>query len=163
MTRFLVRVGNWIGDGSLFVGGVFIIATMFLLVGNALGRMVFGKPIFLTLDTAGLLASVAASAAMVFTTRQGANIAVELVVERLPRRVARGLAIFSDLLSVGAVGYLDWTLLGLVRNAMRTGEKTVIAGVPLAYFKVVFLLSMLVVGVWIILGLVKGVRKGGRM
>lgn len=160
MDRLWAGISSIVAKGCVFVGAVFLVATMLLLVGNAFGRTFLQTPIFLTLDTAGLLASVGAGAGMVFATMEGANITLRLLVERIPRRVATCLAVFSGLLSMGAVGYLEWTLVDLVAYAARTGEKTVIAGVPLVYFKIAFFLAMFLVGVWLVRDLVASLRKG---
>lgn len=70
------------------IAGLSLVAVMLVVVGNVLMRSLFKQPILGTYDYVGFLTATAIGLALAHCALRNAHIAVDFVVERLPRKIS---------------------------------------------------------------------------
>ena len=77
-----------------------LMAMMMVIVANIVGRIFFRSPVTGTLEIVGFAGVIVVAIAVVFTERAHGNVAVDIVVTRLPpglRRIFRSITYFFEL------------------------------------------------------------------
>jgi TRAP-type C4-dicarboxylate transport system permease small subunit len=141
--------------GQLIVNLVFVIAsvglliTMVTVVLNVGGRGLFASPLLGTVEIVGMAGLLLVPFALVITERNRAHIVVRMLVSRFSPRLQSLFAIFTFVLSLGAVAILVWGgVLQIWDSIVRPDMVTPVLRVPKAP-----LISVLVVGCLFLFGI----------
>ena len=126
--------------GGLFIGGVFLIVGMLLLMSNIFGRFVhFVIPG--SYELFELIMVIPVGFALVYAALQKTHVAVHLIVSRFPPR----LGILTEILA-GLLSFAVWALIGWggARLAWESGleETTDTIGFPYLPFRIVWLFCL---------------------
>ena len=107
-----------------------LMSMMMVIVANIVGRIFFRSPVTGTLEIVGFAGVVVVAIAVVFTERARGNVAVDIVVTRLPpglRRIFRSITYF---LSFGAACILFWAVIQVLRHMVQDGRGHANVGYP---------------------------------
>lgn len=144
------------------IAQVAVMAMMLLVVGNILLRVIW-RPIFGTYDFVGFIGATLIAFAIAYCAVQRGHIAVELVVDRLPKRAQAIIGSITGILSLGLFALISWQCLVLANDMWRLGEVSMGAHVPFYPFiyGISFGCALLCLVILIDLGksLAKAVRK----
>jgi len=133
---------------------------MGLVVGNALGRAIFKTPIFGTIEDAGMAGAVLVAVAIGFAERERVNIVIRALFDHFPQRVQYVLTSFTLFLSLGAVGYLFWSILGSGLDSLSKEEVTIVTQVPVAPFRFAWAVGILILCLYLAQHLIQHILKG---
>jgi TRAP-type C4-dicarboxylate transport system permease small subunit len=92
------------------IAGLSLVAVMLVVVGNVLMRALFKHPILGTYDYVGFLTATAIGLALAHCALQNAHIAVDFVVERLPRKTRALIDTATNSVAITFWGFALWNL-----------------------------------------------------
>lgn len=117
MARLSARVNRWLHG----VSAVALLAVMLLTVADVVGRWLLNQPAQGTVELTQLALVAIVFLALGRVEDRGEHIAVDLVVDRLPRRWWRAARVVAGLVSVVVVTLVTWQLYEFA-GRMRTGD-----------------------------------------
>ena len=125
---------------GLFVGGIFLIAGMLLLISNIFGRFVhFVIPG--SYEMFELIMAIPVAFALVHAALQKTHVVVHLIVSRFPPRLGAATEIMTSLLSFAIWALIAWGGASLAyENGLK--EMTDILEVPVLPFRIVWLFCL---------------------
>jgi len=138
------------------VGAVFLIPLMLLTTGEVIGRNLFDRPIAGTVELSEYLLAVFILLGVAYTQQVKGNVAVSILVSRLPFRGQMVLNVVSTLLSLFILALLAWQ--GLI---VGLEEKTVsdMLRVPQYPFRILVAMAAFFTCLELLIDLVEGVSR----
>jgi TRAP-type C4-dicarboxylate transport system permease small subunit len=144
----------------LVVGSVAMMVMMAIVVVNSLGRAFFKRPIFGTIEIAGLAGVVVVAVAVGFAERERRNVVVDVVANRFKPR-SRALAdAFALFLSLGAVAFLLWAVFNDSLYSLAVREVTLTTGISIAPFKFTWAIGLMILWLFLLQHMIEAIRKG---
>lgn len=113
-------------NGVSAAGVVFI---MLLTCADVVMRLV-GRPIPGTYELVGYFGAMIVAFALACTSVERGHIAVELLVDRLPRRVRAFIEAIGNLAAAMLFGFLAWQSLVYALDLIESGEVSLTLGIP---------------------------------
>lgn len=150
---------KWLVRVLLIIGSIAVIVMMVIISFNIFGRW-FGHPILGAIDIGGLAGGVAAAIALPYTARERRNVVVDILSEKLPRRVKGFFDAFTFSLSVAAVGLLVYAAFKEAFYAASYGETTLVASLPTSPVKFIWSIGLFLLLLVMIYEVVVSFRKG---
>ena len=143
--------------GGSFVGGIFLIAAMLLLMANIFGRFTH-TVIPGSYEIFELVMAIPIAFALVHAALQKAHVTVLLVVSRFPPRLGAAAEILVSLLSLAIWALITW---GSARLAYENGlaETTDVLGIPYLPVRVVWVFCLFLFCLTYVLDLSQAVRR----
>lgn len=112
------------------VSMVVILGMMFLVVGNVLGRFLFGAPIPGTFELTRLFLAIVVMTALGYGQLKKVFINITFIFSRLPGLVQKILLLFNSLLSLALFSLVFWQMLKLAERMAAGGEYTSVLRMP---------------------------------
>jgi TRAP-type C4-dicarboxylate transport system permease small subunit len=156
MSAFAVLLDR-ITKVGIFLGGVFLILGMLILMSNIFGRFVhFVIPG--SYELFELIMVIPVAFALVHAALQKTHVAVHLIVSRFPPRLGALTEILASLLSFAIWALIAW---GGARMAWENGlqETTDILGVPYLPFRILWLFCLFLFCLTYLLDLSRTLRR----
>ncbi len=150
---------NYIVKGLLIVGSLAVLAMMVVVSFNIFGRWL-DRPIMGAIEIAGLCGGVAAAIALPYATRERRNVVVDVVADRLPRRVKGFFDTFTFLLGLGGAGLLSYVAFKEAFHAASFGESTLVVSAPTSPVKFIWAIGLSLLFLVLIRDIVAAFRKG---
>ena len=146
-----------ITKGGIFLGGVFLILGMLILMSNIFGRFVH-LVIPGSYELFELIMVIPVAFALVHAALQKTHVVVHLIVSRFPPRLSAAAEILASLLSFTIWALIAW---GGARLAYENGlkETTDILGVPYLPFRIVLLFCLFLFSVTYLMDLSRTIRR----
>jgi len=146
-----------ITKGGLFLGGVFLILGMLILMSNIFGRFVH-LVIPGSYELFELIMVIPVAFALVHAALQKTHVVVHLIVSRFPPRLSAAAEILASLLSFTIWALIAW---GGARLAYENGlkETTDILGVPYLPFRIVLLFCLFLFCLTYLMDLSRTIRR----
>ena len=144
----------------LVIGAIALMIMMAIVVGNSLGRALFKKPIFGTIEFAGLAGVVVVAVAVVFAERERRNVVVDVVANRFTPRTRALADAFTLFLSLGAVAFLFWAMFNDALNSVTVREITLTTGIFTAPFKFAWAIGIIILCLFLLQHIIETIRKG---
>lgn len=116
-----------------YIAGVAVVAMMLLTCADIVMRF-FGKPLPGVYDLVGFLGAVSVSFALAYTSVQRGHVAVEILMEKLPRRVQFRLLSIGNLAGAVFFLFLTWQSFLYARELLDTGEVSMTVAIPIHPF-----------------------------
>jgi TRAP-type C4-dicarboxylate transport system permease small subunit len=156
---FLSRFVGVMRAVLLVIGAISLVIMMVVVVGNSVGRALFGTPILGTIEIAGLGGAIVVAAAVGFTAREKGNISVDLLMSRLRPRTRAFFDAVTYFLSLSGVLFLLYAVVRDAFGTLKAKEATVTMESPVAPFKLAWAAGILIVACFLIAHLVTAIRK----
>lgn len=109
---------------------VVILAMMFLVVGNVLGRFFFGVPIPGTFELTRLFLVIVVMTSLGYGQLKKVYIDITFLFSRLPGLMQKILLLFNSLLSLVLFSLVFWQMLKLAQRMAAGGEFTSVLRMP---------------------------------
>lgn len=132
MTRIQKEIAR-ISVGFNTVAGAAIILMMLLTCADVCLRLL-RHPIPGTYEMVGFLGTVIISFSLAYTSIQKGHIAVEVLVEKLPRRVQLGIETVTSLIGAALFSLVTWQSLIYASDMRLSGEVSVTLTMPIYPF-----------------------------
>jgi len=132
----MLKLERWVhgtAKGVSYISGISVMIMMFLTCADVLLRL-FGHPIPGTYELIGFLGAVLISFAMAYTSVERSHIAVDIFVERLPRKVQIALDGIVSMISVALFGVITWQCQIYALDLKQSGEISLTLGIPVYPF-----------------------------
>ncbi len=111
--------------------GVSLLLVMaFLITADVFMRYVFNRPIPGSLEITEFMLAVLVFLGLAYAQAQRAHVGVDLVVQKLPPRLAAGVDSAVTLLAILIYAFIVWKSYGNAAQALRTGLESDILGIP---------------------------------
>jgi len=157
-----MRVGDfekWLVRVLLVIGALAVLTMMVIVSFNIFGRWL-GRPILGAIDIAGLAGGVAAAIALPYATRERKNVVVDILSDRLPRRVKGFFDAFTFTLSLVAVGMLVYVAFREAFYAASFNETTLVVSAPTSPIKFIWAIGLFLLALVLIRDVIVAFRKG---
>lgn len=130
------RANRIIRQASLFFSHAASIAVvvMMLLSTADVGLRLFGHPVPGSYELVGFLGTLVVSFALARTALERGNIAVDILVEKLPRRAQAVVALANDAVGSVLFGLIGWQSLRYALELKHSGEVSSTLGMPVYPF-----------------------------
>jgi TRAP-type C4-dicarboxylate transport system permease small subunit len=143
----------------LTIGGLALMVMMVYVVGNCIGRALFRIPIMGTIEIAGMAGAIVVSVAVAFAEREKSNVVVDIVTESLPSRSRSILDALMLLLSLGAVAFLLYAVIGSGITSFVAKETTLTTGIPIGPFKLAWAAGLFASWLFLLKYFIDAVRR----
>jgi len=124
---------------SLYGGMGWVMAMMLLTTVDVSGRAFLSRPVTGSIELNRLMLAVFAVSGLAYTHREGANVRVTLLLDRLPLAARAILEVLSHLVSITIVGLLAWQSGVSGVEEIHAGTTTDALGIPI--YPLYFLLA----------------------
>lgn len=128
----MLKLERWVHSatkGISYIAGVAVMIMMLLTCADVVLRL-FGHPIPGTYELIGFLGAILISFSMAYTSIERSHIAVEILVERLPRRVQSVLEGIVSLISCVLFGIITRQCQIYTLDLKQSGEISLTLGLP---------------------------------
>lgn len=128
----MLKLERWVHSatkGISYIAGVAVMIMMLLTCADVVLRL-FGHPIPGTYELIGFLGAILISFSMAYTSIERSHIAVEILVERLPRRVQSALEGIISLISCVLFGIITRQCQIYTLDLKQSGEISLTLGLP---------------------------------
>jgi TRAP-type C4-dicarboxylate transport system permease small subunit len=153
MIKYLEKIDTVIRKILVALGAIFLLAMMFLTVGNIVMRK-FSLPIQGTFELTGLFGAIVGTVVLGYTQKRKENIAVDILFKHFPNTLRRIICVFGDLCCAAFSALAAWQIAKIGIKQLTTGEVTetlriipypfvFIAAAGFAALGVVFVIDML--------------------
>jgi TRAP-type C4-dicarboxylate transport system permease small subunit len=159
--RFPSKYSRLVSAALLVIGAIPLIIMMAVVTANSLGRAIFRTPITGTIEIAGLAGVIVVAAAVGFTARERANVAVDVLLSRLKPGARHILDVVTLFLSLGAVCFLLYAIILDAFKSFRLEEVTMMMSFPTPLFKFAWAGGVFILACFLLVHLVNTIRKRG--
>jgi TRAP-type C4-dicarboxylate transport system permease small subunit len=159
--RFPSKYGRFVSAALLVIGAIPLIIMMIVVTANSLGRAIFKIPVTGTIEIAGLAGVIVVAAAVGFTARERANVAVDVLLSQLKPRAKRILDIGTLFLSFAAVCFLLYAIIIDALKSFRMEEVTMMMSFPMPFFKFAWAGGVFILACFLLVHLITTIRKRG--
>jgi TRAP-type C4-dicarboxylate transport system permease small subunit len=159
--RFPSKYGRFVSAALLVIGAIPLIIMMIVVTANSLGRAIFKIPVTGTIEIAGLAGVIVVAAAVGFTARERANVAVDVLLSQLKPRAKRILDIVTLFLSFAAVCFLLYAIIIDALKSFRMEEVTMMMSFPMPFFKFAWAGGVFILACFLLVHLITTIRKRG--
>ena len=136
IARAIDRFVSPISRVSTWVAMAVVMGIMCFITVNVIMRYGFNFPIRGIGEVVEVMMVLLIFFALAYAAARGGNIAVTLVISRLPQRARVVFGIITCFLSVGVVGLISWrSIRGGIRMMLYWGEETAVWGIPIFPFR----------------------------
>ncbi|MBE9546203.1 MAG: TRAP transporter small permease [Proteobacteria bacterium] len=125
-TFSIAQKSNWVAAAA-------VVAMMALTCADVTLRL-FRHPIPGTYEMVGLLGAIVVSFSLAHTSVMRGHIAVEFIVQKLPKRVQTVIDGINSLIGAALFGLITWQSMLYASNLMRTGEVSMTLQMPIYPF-----------------------------
>jgi TRAP-type C4-dicarboxylate transport system permease small subunit len=128
----MLKLERWVHSATKsisYIAGVAVMIMMLLTCADVVLRL-FGHPIPGTYELIGFLGAILISFSMAYTSIERSHIAVEILVERLPRRVQSALEGIISLISCFLFGIITRQCQIYTLDLKQSGEISLTLGIP---------------------------------
>ena len=119
----LDRLARWLAEVFKWVGGAAVAAMLIITCLDVVFRGV-GRPVWGLVETVTLLAVLALACSLPVTQLSRGHVALDMVVRRLPARIARSVEAVGHSLSFGLFGVVAWRLWVYADTLQGAGQVT---------------------------------------
>lgn len=120
-----------------YVAGAALLGILFMTVADIVGRSAFRRPVPGTVELTGMILVVVVFMAVAHSEDMGDHITIDLIYERLGKRLRLILDVFADVLTIAVVGLLAFQLYQFTLRNQVTGAETPVLDVPVWPFVLV--------------------------
>ncbi len=113
----------------LVIAGVTLAFMLVFTVFNVVMRA-FGKPIVGDFEIISFLGAIVVGFSLPHTSMLKSHVAVDLVLERLPRRASAALQVFTRIASVALFAWMGWNFIVMSMDLIKSGEVTPVFRLP---------------------------------
>ncbi|OQW90475.1 MAG: hypothetical protein BWK79_19785 [Beggiatoa sp. IS2] len=118
-----MRVLHWLYQGCGLLAAVFLMLIVVLILAQVFGRL-FGIVVPSADEFAGYCMAASTFLALAYTFRSGGHIRVTMVIDSVPKPVARFLEIFCLILGALLIGFFAWHTTQMVWESFKYGDLT---------------------------------------
>ena len=122
------------------LAGVCFFSVMALVLTNIIMRNVFKMPILGTVEMVGLLVATGLGFALANCEMTDFNVAMDIVVEKLSRKLQRIIEIVTYIISLSFWAIVVWRIFVFAGTSFTNGRVTATASIPISPF--IFLLGI---------------------
>jgi TRAP-type C4-dicarboxylate transport system permease small subunit len=116
------------------LSSICMVAMMLLIVSNVLMRVLFKSPIFGTFEYVGFLTALVISFAVANCGVKNGHVAVDLFIDKFPRKVQRIIDFILGIMSTYFLGLFTWHMIKFGSSLMQSGEVSSTTRTPLHFF-----------------------------
>ncbi len=123
MIKFLDSIDYVLRKILVSMAGAFLLAALFLTCTDIVMRR-FGMPIKGSVELVGLFGAIAGTAALGYTQKKKENIAVDILVNHLPKKMRTCASVINDIASAGFCFLAAWQIEKIGARHLASGEVT---------------------------------------
>lgn len=122
-----------IGRGFNSLAAIAVVLMMLLTCADVILRM-FRRPIPGTYELIGFLGTLVIAFSLAYTSLEKGHIAVEILVEKLPRKLKVAAGTFASAISAALFALITWQSLAYAADIRQSGEVSVTLTMPIYPF-----------------------------
>lgn len=150
---------SWLGDLDIIVAAAVLSVLIVLTFMGVIWRYLFKAP-FTWLEEVQLACMVwivfaAAGAAF----RAGNQVAIEMIVDLMPKKMQKAVTVFISVVVLAVVGYLFYQSLGYINVFLKSGRATPMLKIPYALIYGIAPVSYVLMVISYFYALIKGVKS----
>lgn len=154
----MARIIEQVVKTMVYVAMAALVLLLLTVVANIIGRAV-RFPIFGSAELIGMLSVILISLSLAYTALCQANVVVRFLVSRFSEHGQAIFDVIACFLGIGTIALLVWGNGERAWSMMLKGESTLILDLPIAWFRYVFVLGLILVGMVLSLDLYRAIAK----
>jgi len=99
---------RWLRNLVAAISGIGLLALMFVMAGDVMGRYFFNHPIPGAYELVEYIMAIVVPFSVAYSAAQKCHVGVDILVERLPRKSRAAVDILTQLVTIILVGFLIW-------------------------------------------------------
>ncbi len=99
---------RWLRNLVAVISGIGLLALMFVMAGDVMGRYFFNHPIPGAYELVEYIMAIIVPFSVAYSAAQKCHVGVDILVERLPRKSRAAVDILTQFVTVILVGFLIW-------------------------------------------------------
>ena len=99
---------RWLRALVVTISGMGLLALMFVMAGDVIGRYLLNRPIPGAYELVEYLMAIIVPFSVAYSAAQKCHVGVDILVERLPRRIRAVVDVLTELITIILVGFLIW-------------------------------------------------------
>jgi TRAP-type C4-dicarboxylate transport system permease small subunit len=124
----------WLRNMVVAISGIGLLALMFVMAGDVVGRYLLNRPIPGAYELVEYLMAIIVPFSVAYSAAQKCHVGVDILVEKLPRRIRAVVDIITELITIVLVSFVIWQgLVGFV-EAQSSSIKSAVLQIPNAPF-----------------------------
>ena len=156
--KFFSKFGRIVGAALCVIGAIPLMIMITIVTGNSVGRALFRTPITGTIEIAGLAGVIVVAAAVGFTARERANVAVDVLMTRLKPKTKRVFDSVTSALSLGAVLFLLYAVILDAFKSVKLQDVTMTMSIPTSPFKFTWAAGVFILACFLVVHLIRAIR-----
>ncbi|HVN96647.1 MAG TPA: TRAP transporter small permease [Syntrophorhabdaceae bacterium] len=156
--KFFSKFGRIVGAALCVIGAIPLMIMIIIVTGNSVGRALFRTPITGTIEIAGLAGVIVVAAAVGFTARERANVAVDVLMTRLKPKTKRVFDSVTSALSLGAVLFLLYAVILDAFKSVKLQDVTMTMSIPTSPFKFTWAAGVFILACFLVVHLIRAIR-----
>lgn len=154
----------WLRTLVVTVSGIGLLALMFVMAGDVLGRYLFNRPIPGAYELVEYLMAIIVPFSIAYSAAQKCHVGVDILVEKLPRRSRAVVDIITELTTIVLVGILIWQgWLGFFEAQSSTSSiRSAVLQIPNAPFLLAVPLGFMAFAVFMLVHIIATIREACR-
>ncbi len=154
---YFERIVNAISKWLNWIAAAALMAVMFVVVINVVGRGLFEAPLKGTVDMVKLLGALVLGWAIAYTQVRKGNITIELLVSRFPEKAQSIIGILVYLVSTALFAIITWQTFLFAVNTFEVGELSEVIRVPEGPFVTVVGTGCLMLTIVLLIDFIKSI------
>jgi len=135
----LDRVSTCLNRGLAWIAGCSLMLMMLLVVANGISRMVYA-PFYGTTEVVGWLCAMTTAFALGYTQVHRGYVEMDMLVEKLPRRLRNGIKSMMFLISAVFFALVSWQVAVYALNVAANGNVSETMGIT--FYPLIFLVAL---------------------
>ncbi len=125
---------RWLRALVVTISGMGLLALMFIMAGDVIGRYILNRPIPGAYELVEYLMAIIVPFCVAYSAAQKCHVGVDILVEKLPRKIRAIADIITQLITITLIGFVIWQGWVGFFEAQSSNIKSAVLQIPNAPF-----------------------------
>lgn len=153
---------QWLRILVVTISGIGLLALMFVMAGDVLGRYLLNRPVPGAYELVEYLMAIIVPFSVAYSAAQKCHVGVDILVEKLPRRTRAIVDIITELITIILVGFVIWQGWVGFFEAQSSGIKSAVLQLPNSPFLLAVPLGFMAFVVFMSVNILATIREALR-
>jgi len=152
----------WLRTIVAAISGIGLLALMFVMAGDVVGRYLLNRPVPGAYELVEYLMAIIVPFSVAYSAAQKCHVGVDILVEKLPRRVRAVIDIITELITIVLVGFVIWQGFVGFFEAQSSSIKSAVLQIPNAPFLLAVPIGFIAFAIFMFVNIFATIREALR-
>ena len=153
---------RWLRALVVTISGIGLLALMFVMAGDVLGRYLFNHPVPGAYELVEYLMAIIVPFSIAYSAAQKCHVGVDILVEKLPRRSRAVVDIITQIITIILAGFLIWQGWIGFFEAQTSSIRSAVLQIPNSPFLLAVPLGFIAFVVFMFVHIIENIREAFR-